>query len=242
MKIIIAKIWLHNSQWSKRKEKEMHVICFHDWFEKWNNSELWLLLGIRNIMIILMMMMMMLMILITMIIHHDENEISYNTRLMYVNFFIYTCRLRGDIFEKISKMINQQQSNFAFWPPDKKITNWKKKSKCHDRTPCVLMYDLWCPEFTVRNDAVSYRISLMSNQKAYANRQQTPTVSMNALDHNFVIEKVTNIITARHIISMRELFLFSLSLSFCYHYCKYGENLILSISLWLLHFLQPIKL
>lgn len=120
-----------------------------------------------------------------------------------------------------------------------KITNWKKKSKCHDRTPCVLMYDLWCPEFTVRNDAVSYRISLMSNQKAYANRQQTPTVSMNALDHNFVIEKVTNIITARHIISMRELFLFSLSLSFCYHYCKYGENLILSISLWLL--LQPKK-
>lgn len=125
MKIIIAKIWLHNSQWSKRKEKEMHVICFQDWFEKWNNSELWLLLGIRNIMIILMMMMMMLMILITMIIHHDENEISYNTRLMYVNFFIYTCRLRGDIFEKISKMIRQQQSNFAFWPPDKKITNWK---------------------------------------------------------------------------------------------------------------------
>lgn len=115
-------------------------------------------------------------------------------------------------FRKISKMIKQQQSNFAFWPPDKRITNWKKKSKCHDRTPCVLMYDLWCPEFTVRNDAVSYRISLMSNQKAYANRQQTPTVSMNALDHNFVIEKVTNIITARHIISTRELFLFSLSL------------------------------
>lgn len=155
-------------------------------------------------MIILMMIMMMiLMILITMIIHHDENEISYNTRLMYVNFFIYTCRLQGDIFEKISKMIKQQQSNFAFWPPDKKITNWKKKSKCHDRTPCVLMYDLWCPEFTVRNDAVSYRISLMSNQQAYANRQQTPTVSMNALDHNFI--------TARHIISTRELFLFSLS-------------------------------
>lgn len=74
------------------------------------------------------------------------------------------------------------------------------------------MYDLWCPEFTVRNDAVSYRISLMSNQKAYANRQQTPTVSMNALDHNFVVEKVTNIITARHIISTRELFLFFLSL------------------------------
>lgn len=114
--------------------------------------------------------------------------------------------------KKILKMIKQQQSNFAFWPPDKKITNWKKKSKCHDRTPCVLMYDLWCPEFTVRNDAVSYRISLMSNQKAYANRQQTPTVSMNALDHNFVIEKVTNIITARHIISTRELFLFSISL------------------------------
>lgn len=63
---------------------------------------------------IILMMMMMLMILITMIIHHDENEISYNTRLMYVNLFIYTCRLRGDIFEKISKMIKQQQSNFAF--------------------------------------------------------------------------------------------------------------------------------
>lgn len=125
---------------------------------------------------------------------------------------LYMSPIRGDIFEKILKMITQQQSNFAFWPPDKKITNWKKKSKCHDRTPCVLMYDLWCPEFTVRNDAVSYRISLMSNQKAYANRQQTPTVSMNALDHNFVIEKVTNIITARHIISTRELFLFSLSL------------------------------
>lgn len=171
MKIIIAKIWLHNSQWSKRKEKEMHVICFHDWFKKWNNSELWLLLGIRNIIIILMMM---LMILITMIIHHDENEVSYNTRLMYVNFFIYTCRLRGDIFEKISKMIKQQQSNFAFWPPEKKITNWKKKqkSKSHDRTPCVLMYDLWWPEVTVRIDAVSYRISLMSNQKGLC---QSPT-------------------------------------------------------------------
>lgn len=153
MKIIIAKIWLHNSQWSKRKEKEMHVICFHDWFEKWNNSELWLLLGIRNIMIILVMMMMMiLMILTTMIIHHDENEISYNTRLMYVNFFIYTCRLRGDIFEKISKMIKQQQSNFAFWPPDKKITNWKKKVKmswsytlCLDVWP--VMSRIYCPQW-----------------------------------------------------------------------------------------------
>lgn len=130
-----------------------------------------------------------------------------------MNFFIYTCRLRGDIFDKISKMIKQQQSNFAFWPSEKNNQLKKKqKSKSHDRTPCVLMYDLWCPEFTVRNDAVLYRISLMSNQKAYANRQQTPTVSMNALDHNFVIEKVTNIITARHIISTRELFLFSLSL------------------------------
>lgn len=143
----------------------MHVICFHDWFEKWNSSELRLLLGIRNIIIILMMMMI-LMILITMIIHHDENEVSYSTRFMYVNFFIYTCHLYEVTFsKKILKMIKQQQSNFAFWPPDKKITNWKKKSKCHDRTPCVLMYDLWCPEFTVRNDAVSYRISLMSNQK-----------------------------------------------------------------------------
>lgn len=152
---------------------------------------------------------------------NDDNSswwIQYTIDVILCEFLhLYMSPIRGDIFEKILKMIKQQQSNFAFWPPDKKITNWKKKSKCHDRTPCVLMYDLWCPEFTVRNDAVSYRISLMSNQKAYANRQQTPTVSMNALDHNFVIEKVTNIITARHIISMRELFLFSLSLSFCYH-------------------------
>lgn len=139
--------------------------------------------------------------------------IQYTIDVILCEFLhLYMSPIRGDIFEKILKMIKQQQSNFAFWPPDKKITNWKKKSKCHDRTPCVLMYDLWCPEFTVRNDAVSYRISLMSNQKAYANRQQTPTVSMNALDHNFVIEKVTNIITARHIISTRELFLFSISL------------------------------
>lgn len=146
--------------------------------------------------------------------------------------------------KKVSKMIKQQQSNFAFWPPDKKITNWKKKSKCHDRTPCVLMYDLWCPEFTVRNDAVSYRISLMSNQKAYANRQQTPTVSMNALDHNFRHRKGHQYHHGEaHYFNERTFLVLSISLSLSVNInCKYGENLILSIFLWLLHFLQPIKL
>lgn len=107
---------------------------------------------------------------------NDDNSswwIQYTIDVILCEFLhLYMSPIRGDIFEKILKMIKQQQSNFAFWPPDKKITNWKKKSKCHDRTPCVLMYDLWCPEFTVRNDAVSYRISLMSNQKGL---RQSPT-------------------------------------------------------------------
>lgn len=107
---------------------------------------------------------------------NDDNSswwIQYTIDVILCEFLhLYMSPIRGDIFEKILKMIKQQQSNFAFWPPDKKITNWKKKSKCHDRTPCVLMHDLWCPEFTVRNDAVSYRISLMSNQKGL---RQSPT-------------------------------------------------------------------
>lgn len=111
----------------------------------------------------------------------DNDDNSSWWKWGFVQYTIDVCEFphlymspTSDIFEKISKMIKQQQSNFAFWPPEKKITNWKKKqkSKSHDRTPCVLMYDLWCPEFTVRIDAVSYRISLMSNQKGLC---QSPT-------------------------------------------------------------------
>lgn len=147
---------------------------------------------------------------------NDDNSswwIQYTIDVILCEFLHLYMSLTRWHFRQNIKNDQTTTIKFCILTPRKKITNWKKKqkSKSHDRTPCVLMYDLWCPEFTVRNDAVSYRISLMSNQKAYANRQQTPTVSMNALDHNFVIEKVTNIITARHIISTRELFLFSLS-------------------------------
>lgn len=108
---------------------------------------------------------------------NDDNSswwIQYTIDVILCEFLhLYMSPIRGDIFEKILKMITQQQSNFAFWPPEKNNQLKKKqKSKSHDRTPCVLMYDLWCPEFTVRNDAVSYRISLMSNQKGL---RQSPT-------------------------------------------------------------------
>lgn len=91
---------------------------------------------------------------------------------MWISSFIHVA-YEVTFSKKYQKWSNNNNQILHF-DRQKKITNWKKKqkSKSHDRTPCVLMYDLWCPEFTVRNDAVSYRISLMSNQKGL---RQSPT-------------------------------------------------------------------
>lgn len=123
----------------------MHVMCIQNCFEKWNNSELWLLLGIRNIIIILMML---LMILILMIIYHDENEVFFNTRLMYVNFFINTCRLRGDILKKCQ---NGQTTTIIFCIS----TTRKKKLKTHRKNKVKKLWSYtlvsWYMTYYVQN-------------------------------------------------------------------------------------------
>lgn len=84
-----------------------------------------------------------------MIIYHDENEVFFNTRLMYVKFFINTCRLRGDILKKCQ---NGQTTTIIFCisTTRKKFNNPPKKQsqKVMVVHPCVLIYDLLCPELS----------------------------------------------------------------------------------------------
>lgn len=107
---------------------------------------------------------------------NDDNSswwIKYTIDVILCEFLhLYMSLTRWHFRKKILKMIKQQQSNFAIRPPEIK-NNQLKKTKVKKSWSYTLCLDIWpVMSRTVRNDAISYRISLMSNQKGL---RQSPT-------------------------------------------------------------------